>query len=451
MLDYTIDVDSTLDVNTIQKIINNFEFEQKPILQKYKNYYDGKQQILQKTMATGKPNHKIVVNYCADIVDNYTGYLSGIPVSYTSEDAGFEEIQNTLNYNDVSEEDTNILQNALIYGKAFEIMYIDADSQVRFKIINPENTIAIYGNDVEHELKYVIRYYPENAINYDYSNIKCVIEIYDKYNVQIYKSDSQFGSLQFIRTDRHYFNDIPIIVFNLNNDRISVFDKILTMQDAYNDVLSSTINDWDSFCDAYMIFKGAEIENEELDLMREKRCICIPPEANLEYLTKNINDTISKDMLQTLNDQTHKISKSPDYNSDKFMSASGVAMQYKLCGMENNAANIKNNWKKALQRRIELICNIIVLKGSNAAWRDVQITFTPNLPANDFETAQVINQLRGVVTDKTLISQLSFVTDPQAEVDAMAEQQQASLDMYNFGGNGEDTDSEDKGNPSEVI
>ena len=45
----------------------------------------------------------------------------------------------------------------------------------------------------------------------------------------------------------------------------------------------------------------------------------------------------------------------------------------------------------------------------------VDIVFTHNLPANDLETSQMINNLRGQVTNETLIGQLGFKSDPDEE------------------------------------
>jgi len=51
-----------------------------------------------------------------------------------------------------------------------------------------------------------------------------------------------------------------------------------------------------------------------------------------------------------------------------------------LIAFENQAANIAARWKVALQKRIELICSILKLKGGEETWRGVEIAMTRNLP-----------------------------------------------------------------------
>lgn len=165
-------------------------------------------------------------------------------------------------------------------------------------------------------------------------------------------------------------------------------------------------------------------------------------DAEASYLTKSVSDTQIENMLKNINDTIHKIANSPDFNDDKFMSASGISMRYKLTGFENVSSNIVANMTKALQKRIELICEVINIKGGDSMWRDIDIVFTRNLPVNTLEIAQMVNQLRGLVSDATLLAQLPFVGDVQKELEQLEEQKQANIDMYSFQNNQEETVNE---------
>ena len=107
-------------------------------------------------------------------------------------------------------------------------------------------------------------------------------------------------------------------------------------------------------------------------------------------------------------------------------------MRYKLVGFENVSSAIVANMTKALQKRIELICHILNLAGDEAMWRDVKINFTRNLPINTVEIASMINTLRGLVSDATLIAQLPFVSDPQKELEMLQAQKESNMAMYSF-------------------
>lgn len=382
----------------------------------------------------GKPCNRIVSNYCFNIVQNYQGYITGIDISYLSQ-TNIDAIQDILNYNDVRTEDNELLRNALIFGKSFEINYVDEDAKQRFKVLDSRECIPVYSNDLNNDLLYVIRYYVADTINN--SQDEYYIEVYGNEFIRKYKSSNAFATLLLLEEKPNVYKQVPITVFNLNSDEESIFDKVMTLQDAYNKLLSSEVDDFESFCDAYLVLKGCMADADDLVAMKQNRVLMMDTDAEASYLTKSVSDTQIENMLKNINDTIHKISNSPDFTEDTFMSQSGVAIKYKLIGFENVASNIVANMTKALQRRIELICSILSLTDGETKWRDIQIVFTRNLPQNITDTAQAINQLRGIVSDKTLISLLPFIKDVDAEVKQLQKEKEANMSMYGFDTNSE--------------
>ena len=377
----------------------------------------------------GKPCNRIVSNYCFNIVQNYQGYITGIDISYLSQ-TNIDVIQDILNYNDVRTEDNELLRNALIFGKSFEINYVDEDAKQRFKALDSRECIPVYSNDLNNDLLYVIRYYVADTINN--SQDEYYIEVYGNEFIRKYKSSNAFTTLSLLEEKPNVYKQVPITVFSLNTDEVSIFDQVMTLQDAYNKLLSSEVDDFESFCDAYLVLKGCMADADDLVAMKQNRVLMMDTDAEASYLTKSVSDTQIENMLKNINDTIHKISNSPDFTEDTFMSQSGVAIKYKLIGFENVASNIVANMTKALQRRIELICSILSLTDGETKWRDIQIVFTRNLPQNITDTAQAINQLRGIVSDKTLISLLPFIKDVDAEEKQLQKEKEANMSMYGF-------------------
>ncbi len=379
---------------------------------------------------TGKPCNRIVTNYCYNIVQNYLGYITGIDIVYQSPNK-FEQMQDILDYNDVRTEDNELLRQALIFGVSYEINYIDEDGQQRFKVLDPREVIPIYSNDLNSDLLYVIRYYEADLVNNNDAK-KYVIEVYSQGSTAIYESFAGFSTFSLLEERENYYNQVPITVFALNSDQESIFDKVMTLQDAYNNLLSGEVDDFESWSDAYLVLKGVTADSETLDDCKRKRAFMIDSDCDISYLTKSVSDTQIENMLKNVNDTIHKIANSPDFNDDKFMSQSGIAMRYKLTGFENVASNIVANMTKALQKRLELIDSILHTLGDDSCWREVEIVFTRNLPVNTLEVAQMVNQLRGLVSDATLLTQIPFVGDVQKELELLDEQKEAQMALYDF-------------------
>lgn len=160
---FFINKDTELDINLLNKMINKFNLDVKPKLKKNKNYYDGIQSILNKSYSDeSKPCSKTIINYCKDIADKYCGYLASPGyISYSSNE-DIEEVMDILRYNDYQAEDSDFLLDALVYGTAAELMYIDGDGKVRFRLINPLQCFAIYDDSLTGDLLYFVRMYPVN-------------------------------------------------------------------------------------------------------------------------------------------------------------------------------------------------------------------------------------------------------------------------------------------------
>lgn len=431
---YLIDKNAELTPLILGKILNRFQTVELPKLIKSYKYYKGEQAItLKQPTDTGKPANKIVTNFCHTITDTYEGYLTGVPIQYSNDN--FDEILDILKYNDVKNEDGEFLRQGLIFGRSFEICYIDEDKKQRFRTLDPRECIPIYDNTLNNNLLYVIRFWRSDM--FDKNNEEYIVEVYGAQSTKRYKSNVGFSSFTLIEEVPNFYGQCPITVFSLNTEEESIFHNIMSLQDAYNTLLSSEIDDWESFCDAYMILKGAAIDEEDMEDMKKHRLLIMDTDAEAEYLTKDVNDVQIRNMLQLVNDNIHKIACCPDFSQESFGTSSGIALRYRLLGFENNAAAIESNFKMALQRRIELLCSIIQLTGGEALWRDVNITFYRNLPINLEETSTIVNNLRGLVSDETLLSQIPFISDVEEEMKKLAKQKEAAVSLYNFG-NGEE-------------
>ena len=428
---FTLSKNTELTKELLQKIIDRFMTMERPKLQLWDNYYRGKHAILNKSYsdASKECNH-IITNYCKIITDTYGGYICGKPVSYSSNE-DITDIQDTLNYNDSAAQDMSMITNALIYGVAYELQWIDKYSQVRYSQINPLNCFAIFDNTLDCELLYFVRWYKLNAI--DDNDKTYAVEVYDKNTIWHYTTPELGGALTEVDTEPHYFGDVPVTVFYLNDNEENIFNSVITLNDAYNELQSSEIDDFNAWVDAYLTFTGVDAETDDINAMKENRVLVLPEGAEAEWLTKNANDTQIVNILENIKKNIFKVTACPDMADETFLAQSGTALAYKLVGFENVASGIVARFTKALQRRIELICNVLNLKASDATWRDIRINFVRNLPINLTETINLVNSLKGTVSDATLLAQLPFIKDVGAELEAVKKQKEENMALYNFG------------------
>ena len=420
-----------LTVELLGKMINRYRISVEPTLNRYKNYYDGKQAILNKSYSDpSKPCNKTVINYCKNIVDSYCGYIATpAHITYSSND-DITEVMDILKYNDYQTEDTNFLLDALIYGVAAELMYTDADSKVRFRLINPTTCFGVYDDSLTSDLLYFVRMYKVNDWNET-----------DTYNVDVYSNDmikhytmsGANGSLHFVSEEQHYFNQCPANIFTLPDEK-NIFDCIMSMQDSINELLSAEIDDFQAFCDAYLLLLGCDLDTEDVAAMKKNRVLVLPEGASAQWLTKQANDAQIENILKRVHESIYRVAQCPDFSSESFVGgvSSGIAIQYRLTGMENRAGIIEGEMKKALQRRVEIICGIASLKLGEEIFRDITINFKRNIPEDLTATINMVNTLKGTVSDDTLLSMLPMVNNPEEEIEKVQKQKSANMALYNF-------------------
>ena len=421
-------VSDDLGPEKIRQLLNHWQMNDRVKLQRKYDYYNGKQKILNKTYSDpSKPCNRVVTNYCRSIVSNFAGFNLGIPATYQVDD----NVQYFLRYNDYIQKDTELLTQGLTFGVAYELLYIDSDGETRFENISPLYGFDIYSSDLsDDDMSAFVRIYTEDNVDITQSNTYMVV-VYTKDKITTYKTVGEFGSLEFISEVPHSFGQVPVVAFNLNPEREGIFEQIIPLQDSYNEVLSAQLDELGMLVDSFLVLKGVSAEKEDIQDMKTNRVLLMDADSSAEFLVKNVNNSQIIEILTEIKKRIIEISTCPDFSAENFATTSGIALQYRLTGFRNTSLAFMSQLEKALRRRIELFGWIEQIKGDKVT--DFKITFTNNLPTNTLEIAQIVNQLRGLVSDSTLLSQIPFVDDAEEELKKAQAEKQENMKLYDFG------------------
>lgn len=434
---YKLSKEQELTTELLKKIIEKHKMTQVPKYELMDKYYHNENKILShlnyRYDASGariiddtKPNNKVSHPYANYITDTLTGYFMGEGITYSALDENMlNELNMVLEYNDAADEDTELAKDMSIFGLGIELQYVDEDGNVRFKRLDPREVVVIYDDTLDEDILYAIRYYPSVDILTD--TITMNIEVYDNKQVLHYTASENLDNFNFVGGEYHYFELCPISVFYNNEEEIGDFENVIPLIDAYDSLESDSMNDFEYFVDAYLCLTGLVADSEDIAAMKSNRVLLLDSDSDAKWLTKDTANTNVENMKDRLDADIHKFAKVPDMSDESFAgNASGVAIKYKTMPMENVVAIKERKFKKAVQRRIELIFNILNIKGAGHDWRAVDMTFTRNLPTNDSEIAQVVSTLSGIVSNETLLAQIPFVEDIQIEQKKVEEEKEAN-------------------------
>jgi SPP1 family phage portal protein len=408
--DFYIDAGKELSPQDILTFIRAKQC-QRPYLTELEKYYLGNQNILLKPTADASlPTNRIVTNFCAVIVDFYNTYLLGRPIQYkSSNEPLLKMVTDIMDYNDAHETDMENNQNANIFGVGAEQLYIDRSGAIRFKTVDYRDTIFVYTRDIERSLHSVIKYYKYNS-----TDTKYACEVWTKDKFYTYEVNESFSSVRKLTEGGHSFGDVPFVEYPNNNAKLSSFSKILTLQDAYNTLTSSEVDDYEAFVDSFLaIYNASGTDQDDIDAMKTNRVLLLDGESRAEWLVKKSEPSQIQQIKRDIISDIHKVASLPDLSDQNFASnASGVAIKYKMVGAENVASKQERKFKKGLQRRLELIVNFInLIESTTYDYRDIEITFNRNMIGADLEIAQLIALVGERIPIQNLATQLSFITE----------------------------------------
>lgn len=409
-----------ISAEKVGKIIRDFESNRQPRLVKLRDYYLGKHKILEEEKGKNKPNNRLVTNYAKSIVSNTTGYYMGTPVTYSSSDENLKkEIDFLAKYNDDAFHNAQLAKDISVFGYGIEVVYFDNDLQIRYAKLNPIQTYIGYSDDIEKNIIYALRWYD---VTDDNNKTTRYVEQYTESEIIYYTMSGK----QAVETERkqHYFGDVPVNPFNNNEELRGDFEDVISLIDAYNVMQSESVNDFQKFADALLFVKNMSVDEETAGKMRDYNILEGFEDGEASWLVKNVNDAYVENIKNRIEKDIYASSNTVNLSDENFANnASGVAIQYKLINFENRVGMTERYFKKGLQRRFELICNALDFKGASYDYTTIGMTFKRNLPTNTTETAQIVSQLHGKVSNETLLGLLSFVDDVQAELKRMKNEQ----------------------------
>lgn len=367
-----------------------------------------------------KPDKRIVVNFAKYIVDTMNGFFIGVPVRVATDDTEAAEYVEFLNsYNNQDDQNAELSKQCDIYGKAFEMYYVDEYGEIGIVNLSPEEAFMIYDDSILKRPRYFVRTYidADNVLRGSFS---------DERTIQYFHKE---GEILFDGEEKiHGFDGVPAVEYMDNEERMGLFEPVLSMINEYNEAISEKANDVAYFADAYLKVLGALVDDKTLEKIRDNRIINFPGTLengllDVSFLQKPDGDTSQEHLLDRLERLIFQIAMVADISDENFGSSSGIALKYKLQAMSNLALTKQNKFTRGMQKRYKLIFSNPVSGMNKSAWVGLTYKFTQNIPANLLEEAQIASQLTGIVSQPTQLKVLSIVDNIQKEIEQLKKEQ----------------------------
>ena len=436
---FLIDSTAELTPQLICEYIKMHRTAMAPKYEKLQLYYEGVHEILKRKpkYREDDPCNNVVCNYAKYISDFAAGYLIGEPISYQSKD---QDLDKLIEWNKIAQTDVQDMDNAKyqsIFGVAYELVYMSSKQSPTPKTASthPTQSFVIYNNSVELKKMAGVNYYDKrDTKTQEIIGFNVIASTAD--NILRFDVNASYDLDGEVIEEPNPFKAVTLIEIYNNNERQGDFEQLIPLIDAYNCQQSNRVDDVENFVNSVLVLTGQVLgdtdkeKSEQYSSIKKNGVMELTEDGKAEFLTRQIDQQGNELLRQSLADDIHKFSCVPSLTDKEFASnVSGVAMQFKLLGL-NQITKIKERYiKEGIRERVELFSAIMQDKGMPGIdIDDMTITITHSLPKNLVEIAQVISNLQGICSNETLVAQLPFVEDPEEETKRAAEERRQEQD-----------------------
>ena len=398
------------------------------------------------------PNYHIVDNQYAKMVSQKSNYLTGKPITVTTENDEYaKELKKLFNLKFMKTL-KRIAKDSLNYGLGWVLVYYDGP-KLMFKCIKPHELILGWA-DVEHTvLDYAIRIYEIDG--YD-GNIPVTIQ-----KVEIYKQDGIYyferrdgkllatgkESYFTVRDTTYNWNRIPLIPFRYNEEEQPLINKIKSLQDGINLIKSNFQNTMsEDIRNTIMVLINYDGEDpgefrQNLSQYGVIKVSTVDGVAgDVKTLQIEVNAENYKVILDLLKKALIENAMGYDAKDDRL---TGNPNQMNIMSMYSDidldADGMETEYQAAFEELLWFVnCHLANMGVGNFENEDVTIIFNRDILISESDVIDNIQKSVGILSTETLIAQHPWVDDVEVEL-AKLKKQEEEYNPFPTGGdvNGE--------------
>ena len=260
--------------------------------------------------------------------------------------------------------------------------------------VSPEDMILVYKNSSTKELQYAIRLYDIDTE--DTKKTRHYAEVYSIGKVEVFVSaddnssamskdrSREFAGYEFVEERPLIYDRIPIVTMYNNEEQMSDLEKIESLVNDYDKVLSDMSDEFSVFRNAYLVLRNMVVDERGKRQLKEEAILELMENGDAFFLTKQIQTDALENHLNRLEANIYKFSQVPNLSDESFAgNLSGVAIRFKLFGLETKCIIKERKMEKALKDFMRVLSvPIRVATGHEVDITNLKIEFSRNVPNN---------------------------------------------------------------------
>ena len=372
-------------------------------IKKLHEVYCGKTDILTKEKEVRENiNHQINENRAYQIVNFYNGYLFGEPVQYVrrentkqndADDAIAADI-NALNAYAFSAGksacDKKLGEWIFIGGAGYRMTlpnkaWSKDGDEAPFTMcsLSPAQTFVIYSSGIDGR---------------EMAGVHVVARANGEKVFSVYTEDSYYEFTEFgqPKSERHTLGMIPIVEYPAEASRLGIFEVVLDLLNALNELQSNRMDDIVQFVNSFLAILGGQLDEETYKKLNEWKTLCLPDGVDAKYIVANLSQADVQTLKNDILDAIITITGIPNRNGGTSTSDTGNAVQLRdgWQDAEARAKGIETMFKESEAKTLKLVLRILRdTTGTSLKLADIEPHFTRRNYENIVSKAQVLTTM----------------------------------------------------------
>lgn len=403
------------DAEALGAAVGEFLRTVRPERQRLYDYYRGEQSVDKGETVRGRPNNRLRAPFPRYITEVHTGYFLGISptLAYSDAAAGahYAALSRTLSlphlYFDIG-------RDMSICGVGFALVWAER-SGVRVCRCDPCDCFAIRSGDAGSPLLAAVRLFAGEG-----SLTRGVL-----YTPELLVPFTWNGSgVTLDAAEKNLLGVIPLMPFYNNCQGCGDFEMVTGLVDAYNVLLSGAMDDMQSVANAFLALYGMQgTTQKDIEQANRTRILALSEGGRAEFVVKNLNHEALGQLEINLRRSILQLSMTPDLCDEHFAgNSSGVALQYKLWGIEQVRAAKERTFTDGMGTLLAALTAGERLLGCGVDLRGGEMTFYKNLPQDYAALVSTLLSLSPLLSKRTILENLPWVADVQEELRRKAEE-----------------------------
>lgn len=397
------------DAEMLGAAVGEFLRTVRPDRQRLYDYYRGEQPVNKGEAVRGRPNNLLRAPFPRYITEVHTGYFLGIPPALAYGEAAAGERYAALSRDlDLPHLYFDLGRDLSICGAGFALVWAER-SGVRVCRCDPCDCFAIRSGDAGAPLLAAVRLFAGSkgeTRGVLYTAERLIPFVWDGTGVTL-------GT-----AEENLLHTILLLPFYNNCQGVGDFEMVTGLVDAYNVLLSGALDDMQSVANAFLALYGMQgTTQKDIDNANRTRILSLSEGGRAEFVVKNLNHEALGQLETNLRRSILQLSMTPDLCDEHFAgNSSGVALQYKLWGIEQVRAAKERTFTDGLRGLLAVLTAGERLMGRNIDLTGGMAAFYKNLPQDNTALAETLLSLSPVLSAQTILENLPWVTDVQEEL-----------------------------------